>query len=608
MDIKQLTAAISSGNETLDKRIEEWLRWDKNPKTFEEIKTLLLAKEYEKLAVRLEKRMEFGTAGIRSVFGAGFSRMNDLTVIQTSQGLCKYLMKQFPDINKKGVVIGHDARHGSHSFARLCAAVFLSHNIKVFLFSDIVPTPFVPYSVSKYACVAGVMVTASHNPKEDNGYKVYYSNAAQIIPPHDGGISNSILENLEPWEASWDSELHKTSPLCIDPLKEVKESYFDDIQCHCHFRDTNKKSQLKITYTAMHGVGQIYAELAFKAFSLNPFVTVKEQAVPDPEFPTVKFPNPEEGKSALNLSIKASNENGCKVIVANDPDADRLAVAEKQPDGTWRVFTGNEIGCLLGWWSFFNHKRSNPDQYSGNQVYMLHSAVSSKMLQSIAAAEGFCAEETLTGFKWLANKAIDLMNEGKTVLFAFEEAIGFMYGPQVLDKDGICAAAVMGELASYLYNQSITLTDQFDLLSKRYGVHVSNNSYFICHSKPTIEAIFRRIKTLENGTYPSEIGGSKVTSIRDLSGRGYDSRQPDKKPVLPTSSSEMITFTFENGVKATIRTSGTEPKIKYYTEIASKPNSSLDKSSVKESLDKFVSCLVAELLEPKKHGLKARVE
>jgi len=609
MDAADTTAIVNSGNATLDERIKEWLLWDKNPKTLDEVKRLVKESNFEALSKILEKRMEFGTAGLRASLGAGFSCMNDLTIIQTSQGLCKYLMQEFTDIHTKGIVIGHDARHGSYRFARLCAAVFLSKEIKVFLFSDVVPTPFVPYSVTKYSCTAGVMVTASHNPKEDNGYKVYYSNGAQIISPHDKGISKCIMDNLVPWESSWDEDLHKTSSLCIDPLFEVHESYMKDIQQHCHFRDENSKSTLKITYTAMHGVGQRYAESAFKAFSLKPFAAVNEQADPDPDFPTVKFPNPEEGKSSLDLAIKRAGECGSPIIVANDPDADRLALAEKLPSGSWKVFTGNEIGCLLGWWAVFNHKRISPASFPGDAVYMIHSTVSSKILKAIGAAEGFCVEETLTGFKWMANRAIDLINQGKEVLFAFEEAIGFMYGSQVLDKDGICAAAVIAELACYLYSKGTTVDAHLTTLYQKYGIHITNNSYYICYSKPTIKAIFKRIKTMENGFYPTKIGGVKVTSVRDLSGEGYDSSQPNKKPVLPTSkSSEMITFSFENGVTATIRTSGTEPKIKYYAEIASKPEDSVKTDTVRKSLDSLVNSLVDELLEPEKNGLIARAE
>jgi len=597
---------VSSGDVNLDAKIKEWLTYDKNEQTWGEVNDLLEKKDYEELSKRLLKRMEFGTAGLRSALGAGYSRMNDLTVIQTTQGLCKYLESQFPDIKTRGVVIGHDARHGSHRFARLAAAVFLHAGIKTYLFSDIVPTPFVPYSVLKYSTVIGVMVTASHNPKEDNGYKVYYSNGAQIIPPHDKGIAAQIMLNLEPMDSSWDVGIHKTSPLCIDPLDEVLSCYMRDVQQHCHHRELNKSSDLTITYTAMHGVGGRYEEEAFKAFSLRPFVATVEQHQPDPEFPTVKYPNPEEGKNSLDLAIKTAEANRSPFIIANDPDADRLAIAERQKDGSWKVFTGNEIGMLLGWWAMHNHKNQNSHLYNGDSVYMTYSTVSSHILRSMGAVEGFKVEETLTGFKWMANKAIDLMAGNKSVIFAFEEAIGFMFGTQVLDKDGISAGVIVSELASYLHHKGTTVTEHVKSLYDKYGVHISNNSYFICHSQPTIKAIFDRMRTMENGSYPSKLGPFEILAVRDLTGKGHDSSQPDNKPVLPTGSSQMITFTFSEGCVATIRTSGTEPKIKYYSEISRKPSDCMTSSEAQAKIDELIHHLCEEFLEPEKNQLQRK--
>lgn len=606
--VKSLIESINSGDTVLDEQIKNWLQWDKNEDTFGEIKDLLLMKDYEGLGQRLLKRMEFGTAGLRAALGAGFCKMNDVTVIQATQGLCKYLLTQFTDIKSMGVAIGHDARHGSHRFARLTAAVFLHEGIKVYLFSDIVPTPFVPFSVLKYKCAAGVMVTASHNPKEDNGYKVYFSNGAQIIPPHDKSISDHIMANLAPLETSWDIDIHKSSDICIDPLKEVMADYMQSIQTHCHYRFNNKSSSLNITYTAMHGVGAKYEVEAFKAFSLKPFFTTPEQDKPDPDFPTVKYPNPEEGKGALNLAIQTAEAINSPFIIANDPDADRLAIAEKT-NGVWKIFTGNEIGLLLGWWSFNNHKNNNVDMYPGDSVYMVHSTVSSRVLQSIGKVEGFKVIETLTGFKWMGNIAHDLIKDGKHVLFAFEEAIGFMFGTQVLDKDGISAGAIVSEMASHLYSKGSTVTKQLDHLYERYGIHISNNSYFICHSQPTIKAIFNRMRTMENGSYPTTVGPFKVVSVRDLTGNGYDSSQPDKKPILPTSSSsEMITFQFDHDCVATIRTSGTEPKIKYYSEISTNPNERLTREEAQAKIDELINNLVEKLLEPEKNNLERRVE
>ncbi|MGH0162755.1 UNVERIFIED_CONTAM: hypothetical protein FKN15_064571 [Acipenser sinensis] len=295
----------NTGEEKLDQAIKQWLEYDKNPKTSEAVQQLVADGNVEELRVSFGLRMEFGTAGLRAAMGAGTSRMNDLTIIQTTQGFCSYLEKSFPDLKERGVVIGFDARahppSGSSSirFAKLAAAVFISHGVPVYLFSDITPTPFVPYTVTNLSLCAGIMVTASHNPKQDNGYKVYWANGAQIISPHDHGIASAIEENLEPWPQSWDETIIKDSPLLKDPYADINRDYFQDIQKHCFHREINKASKIKFVHTSVHGVGHKFVQSAFKAFDFAPPLAVAEQKDPDPEFSTVKYPNPEEGKGVL---------------------------------------------------------------------------------------------------------------------------------------------------------------------------------------------------------------------------------------------------------------------------------------------------------------------
>ncbi|EFN85495.1 Phosphoglucomutase-2 [Harpegnathos saltator] len=306
----------------------------------------------------------------------------------------------------------------------------------------------------------------------------------------------------------------------------------------------------------------------------KPFLVVEEQKLPDPEFPTVKYPNPEEGKSALDLSIKLANKHSSTIILANDPDADRLACATKTKSGEWHVFSGNELGALLGWWMIHTYRVLNPQADLSN-AYMLASTVSSKILASMAKKEGFNFEETLTGFKWMGNKAVELMKEEKDVLFAYEEAIGFMCGTKVLDKDGISAGVRVAELSAYLEMLGLTLSDKLQEIYTKYGHHISENSYWICHESITIKAIFERLRNYygKPNTYPTGILEGKyiITGIRDLT-TGYDNTKLDNKAVLPVSkSSQMITFTFENGLVTTLRTSGTEPKIKYYNELCASP-------------------------------------
>ncbi|XP_014675565.1 PREDICTED: phosphoglucomutase-2-like isoform X1 [Priapulus caudatus] len=635
-----------TGDNELDDNIRQWLKWDKNEITKREIEGLVKAKDVNKLRVLLTSRMKFGTAGIRGNMGAGFAQMNDLTIIQTGQqeyqrervgealgprnvlhhghrrrqrdadeqseqarphqGQAAYMLRSCPNLKERGIVIGHDARHNSERWANLVAAIFINLGVKVYLFSRIVPTPFVPYSVLNLGCDAGIMVTASHNPKNDNGYKVYWDNGAQIISPHDKGIQACILENLTPLASSWDATLPKTSPLRVDPLQQIMESYYRDILSLALHKSTNVNSPLKFTYTAMHGVGYNYVVEAYKAFGFNPPIPVKEQVEPDPEFPTVKFPNPEEGKSALDLAMATADAHGSTVIIANDPDADRLAIAEKQSCGTWKVFSGNEMGALFGWWLWTCYKEKYPDS-PASDVWMISSTVSTMVLRSIAKKEGFHHADTLTGFKWMANETVKLQKQGKVVLLAFEESIGFMCGCRVLDKDGISAAVVMSEMATQLAYKGISITQQLDNIYKIYGYHITNNSYYICHDQTVIDAMFQRIRDYEGtGSHPKACGKYEIKNIRDLT-TGYDNNQPDNKPILPVDpKSHMITFTFTNGCVATIRTSGTEPKIKYYAEICADPSNGQDRSAVEAELNDLVTSMVTRFFQPERNNLIAR--
>ncbi|KAF5285637.1 hypothetical protein FQA39_LY16543 [Lamprigera yunnana] len=597
----------SSGNPQLDKKIDEWLSWDKNETTVAEIKSYVDSTNFNVLAKILLGRISFGTAGLRGKMAAGYTCMNDLVIAQTAQGLLKYLEEKEADLLKQsGVVIGYDGRHNSKRFAELSAAIFLNKNYPVYLFSTVVPTPFVPFAVSKWNCAAGVMVTASHNPKEDNGYKVYGSNGAQITSPTDKNIQENILSNLKPWETSWDTTILNNSNNLHDPWVETMNSYTYAVSRNIldDHKAINKNATLKFTYSAMHGVGYNYIVKMFEAINLK-VIPVEEQKDPDPEFPTVKFPNPEEGKSSLDLSFKTANENGSIIILANDPDADRLAVAEKNTStGQWRVFNGNELGALLGWWCVHSYQSKNPNE-SMSDCYLLSSTVSSKILKSISNAEGMNFIETLTGFKWMGNKSYELLHQNKKIIFAFEEAIGFMCGTTVLDKDGVSAAAVMATMATYLHHHNLSLSQQLDEIYNEYGYHVSQNSYFICHDDQVIKSIFERLRNFSGpNTYPTSIINNKysITTIRDLT-TGFDNSQADNKAILPVSkSSQMITFNFSNGLVVTLRTSGTEPKVKYYSELCATP-SEKDINIIHSTLKEMVDGIILEFLQPNKNGL-----
>ena len=391
--------------------------------------------------------------------------MNDLVIIQTSQGLAKYVLSCFPTpehARSAGAIVGFDARHNSERWAKLTARVFLQNGFKVYLFSSITPTPYVPFTVQRKTAAVGVMVTASHNPKEDNGYKVFWSNGPQIKPPHDKNILHSIALNMEPEsDLAFREDLSEFGDKLIDPFEEIHNTYMETLKSKLFRKSLNQGLRSKIVYSAMHGVGSRFIDAAFEIASFPQVIHVPEQKEPNPDFPTVPFPNPEEGKSSLLLSIETAEQSGAIYIIANDPDADRLAVAQKVAD-KWKIFNGNQIGALLGWWQLQVHLNQDCDgRYQRCNLYYLASTVSSKLLRAVANVEGLNFEETLTGFKWMANRAYDLEQDPKNkVLLAYEEAIGFMCGSQVLDKDGVFSAVRITELIAFLEKDGLTLDDK----------------------------------------------------------------------------------------------------------------------------------------------------
>lgn len=530
---------------TLQVLIKEWLRLDQDASTRSEIQELVAENNMAELRLRLEKRIAFGTAGLRGRMEAGFSRMNSLTVIQASQGLAEYLLKTNLDVKTQGVVIGRDARHNSDKFAKLVAAVFVAKAIPVKWLGQ-VHTPLVPYTVDHLGAAAGVMITASHNPAADNGYKVYWGNGCQIIPPHDAGIAASIDTNLEP--ITWDVNiLEQGSPLVIQALQQVEEGYMAAVSKMASV--SSPDASLPFVYTPMHGVGLPFFTSVMKQLGLESKMhVVKEQANPDPDFPTVRFPNPEE-KGALDLAKQVADQNSIKLILANDPDADRFAAAEKV-DGEWRQLTGNQIGVLLASHVLDTYQ---PKQ-SGKGLAMLSSTVSSKMLAAMAAASNkFHWEETLTGFKWLGNRSRDLQNEGYDALFAYEEAIGYMFSKVVFDKDGVAAAAVFLAACDRWNKEGLSPWTKYNELCKKYGYFEDANTYVISPSSEVTNAVFEQIRRAK----PTNVGNRSILRWRDLT-IGYDSATPDNKPTLPVDkSSQMISCELDGHVHFTVRGSGT---------------------------------------------------
>ncbi|KAF3908464.1 Phosphoglucomutase-2 [Orbilia brochopaga] len=591
-----------SADKSVDQLVQEWLALDKNETTRKEIQDLVTQGATDELDRRLRTRIAFGTAGLRSRMQAGFAHLNDVTIIQASQGLAAYLLASTDTDNPRSVIIGHDHRHNSASFAQLTAAAFVLKGFKVYVLDGLVHTPLVPFGVKHLGCLAGVMITASHNPAKDNGYKVYWGNGCQIIPPVDAGIAASIEGNLTPVERAWEAEAVLEEGRRRGTVEDVKErvaqAYFDKLQEVLGGMQPQKGGaedgqRVRFVYTPMHGVGLEPAQAVVEILSVRgEMVIVEEQAKPDPDFSTVKFPNPEE-KGALDIAMATADRHGITIVLANDPDADRFAAAEKV-DGKWQILTGNQLGVL-----FASHMLIT-SPLPPSQIAMLSSAVSTQMLAAMAALDGFHHQETLTGFKWLGNVAQQVTARGsQTAIYAFEEAIGYMFAAVVHDKDGIAALGVFLTMLQRWAREGLTPITKLRELYARYGHFESCNGYVVSPAPAVTKTVFDGIRAMgaAGERYPATLGGRKITYWRDLT-EGFDSAAAGGVPVLPVDkSSQMITVGME-GVRFTIRGSGTEPKIKYYVE-ATAP----EKEAAAQVAKEVAGDIVREWFKPEESGL-----
>ncbi|KAJ5377640.1 Phosphoribomutase [Penicillium cataractarum] len=548
--------------ESLSSLVETWLQWDQDPTTRAEIEQLRDANHTKELELRLRSRIEFGTAGLRGRMAAGFTYMNCLTVIQASQGLAKHIQSKGPEVASKGVIIGHDARHYSHKFAQLAANAFVALQIPVKFVDESAPTPLVAFGVYHFGAAAGVVVTASHNPPQDNGYKVYSGNGAQINRPEDGEIARSILENLEPWPNAWEEGRRSGEYFDEEALQEILVPFQRRVKEYATSTVSEIYPHRPFVYTPMHGVGAIrigslLTELGMKED--KEYIIVPQQAKPDPDFSTVKFPNPEEA-GALDLAIQVADQQNKTLIFANDPDADRFAVAEKV-DGKWFLLTGNHVGVLFAS-HLFDTIGSNVDT---SKITVLTTTVSSGMLEKMAESKGIRFKETLTGFKWMGNVAQDLEKTGQTVPFAYEEALGYMFPAVSYDKDGITALSVFSMATAKWKAQGLTVFGKLQQLFAEFGHHETLNNYFRSPSPQLTLELFRGIRS---GSFlpDMQLGKFKILRWRDLT-EGYDTASADHKPDLPEDpTSQMITLWLEGGLRFTLRGSGTEPKVKFYIE------------------------------------------
>lgn len=510
---------------------EKWLAAEPDLDIRSELQQLIEGSP-EVLNERFSGRLLFGTAGLRAQVGSGPLRMNRLVVRQAAAGLVDYLLRTVEGAADAGILIGFDARRKSDLFALDTARVAAARGMKAMLLPQVLPTPVLAWNIARLGVSAGVMVTASHNPPQDNGYKVYLGSGAQIVPPHDSFISDAI-ESFDPTElelAPEDSSLiHILDNSCVDEYLSWLPSV----------RLCADVPKIKVAYTAMHGVGGATALRAFAATGFEQPVVVTSQQEPDGSFPTVSFPNPEE-PGAMDLVIELARKSGAAIALANDPDADRLGVAipvTGDSAGEWRLLRGDEIGWLLG-----DHILRHT---TGDDRLVVTTLVSSALLGKMARQHGVAFEETFTGFKWIADAAI--RRADKRLVFAYEQALGYLVADRPLDKDGISAALMMTEIAALAMREGVSVQDRLDQIAAEYGQHVTAE-LSIKMSPSEGVAVVEQLRAHP----PEAIGGRKVVSVEDF---------PEAN-LLRIWLDEIG----GRGIRLQIRPSGTEPKVKLYGE------------------------------------------
>lgn len=532
--------------------VEKWIAEDPDSTTRTQLQEMLDSRDEHSLRSCFAGFLEFGTAGLRGPLGPGPSRMNRAVVTKTAAGLAIYMKRN----SLKSVVIGRDARYGSEDFTRDTAEIMQGAGFEVFVLPRPLPTPVLAYAVRNLKCDVGIMVTASHNPPQDNGYKVYLGGTvggvryegSQIISPADSEISADI------------AAVPALNTLARSQGWTILDESHVDAYVSATSRLATKPGTLKIVYTAMHGVGTETLGKVFKAAGFPEPILVLEQAQPDPDFPTVKFPNPEE-PGAIDLSLVKAREVSADLVIANDPDADRCAAAIKDHDGHWRMLRGDEVGALLG--EYMARKAPN------KEVILANSIVSSSILSKIAQHYGLLFRETLTGFKWLAKIP--------NLWFGYEEALGYAVDSKsVNDKDGISAALVLAQLATDLKEEGKTLVDLLDEIWERHGYHGTKQISVRTTNVAQIDAILSKFRDAT----PTSIGRFSLTSFDDL-----------EKPQDGLPPTNGVRIRLMDNIRIIVRPSGTEPKIKCYIEVITKDRATSEEiiAELEKELHTFLS-------------------
>ncbi|MDD2200322.1 MAG: phospho-sugar mutase [Bacteroidales bacterium] len=556
------------------KKAEKWLNYDMDNKNMSELQNMLNNNE-ELLTEAFYKDLEFGTGGLRGIMGVGTNRMNKFTVGMTTQGLSNYLLKTFKYQNIS-VAITYDCRNNSRYFAEITAAVFSANGIKVYLFDELRPTPELSFAIRTLKCKSGVMITASHNPKEYNGYKVYWEDGAQIINPHDKNIINEVRNITEISQVKFSE-----NKSLIEPVGEkIDKQYIEALKTVSLNPDIiQKHSDLKIVYTPIHGTGVKLVPMALKAFGFSNVINVPEQDIVDGNFPTVHSPNPEE-PAALEMAINKAKETDADIVMGTDPDADRVGIVVRARNGEYILLNGNQTASILIYYLISQWKEKS--KLKGKE-YIVKTIVTSELLTEIADYYGVETYDVLTGFKYIA--AIIRENEGKKKFIGGgEESYGYLAGEFVRDKDAVMSCALIAEVAAWAKEQDKTLLDILKEVHVKFGFYKENLLSVTKKGKSGAEEIAAMMDKFRNKP-PDSINGSDVVLIHDFEKQTTIDRISDLRYTINLPKSNVLQFDLHDGSKISIRPSGTEPKIKFYFSVKTNISSLTEYDSAEELLN-----------------------
>ena len=549
-------------NEIL-KRANDYICAEKDEKFKKEVEELIKKEDFKELEDRFYQTLEFGTGGLRGIMGGGTNRMNTLEINLATQGLANYVIKAFPQKAKEGslsAVIAYDSRNNSDVFAEATALIFAANGIKAYLFSGLRPTPELSFAIRYFKADTGVVVTASHNPKIYNGYKAYWNDGAQVTEPHDTGIIEEVNKVQNVKTISKEEAIKSGKLVLID--SEVDEKYWQMCKAQLFRPELIKEyaSNVNVVYTPLHGTGAMHVEKVLGDLGLH-VNTVPEQRNPDGNFPTVEKPNPEE-KPAMKMAVELGKKENADCVMATDPDSDRFGTAFPDKNGEFVLLSGNQMGALLMEYIFLSRKELGKLPEGS---YCVRSIVTSPFGDEICKKYGVEMIECLTGFKWISavERERESKNQGEYV-FGLEESYGYKIEKEVMDKDGVSAAAMCAEMTMYWRSKGKSLLEHLDDMYKEYGYFEDRS---ISKNFPGIEgvSVMKGIMTKLRTEGLKTLGGKKVLKIRDIqTSVSYDPNSPDKKEDVLLPKSNVLQFFLEGGTIVSARPSGTEPKIKFY--------------------------------------------